>query len=175
MAARKQKEVREIDCVAMTILLAAGSVSDLYHYRIPNYLIVSGWLTGLAFRLYRAGAVGLANGIYCIVVSIILLFPLYYIRAVGAGDIKLLSVVSGVYGLEFWVRTGVVFAVLAAMISLLHMLRRKSLINRFQYCIHYIFTKRTDVYYDPERDGREMVIPLAPVLAAAYYIVYLWR
>lgn len=159
----------------MTILLAGSSVSDLSYYRIPNCLIVAGWLAGLVFRLWHAGLPGLGAGIFCIAAGMALLFPLYCIRGLGAGDIKLLSVISGIYGLGFWVRTGVVFAVLAAIISMLHMLRKGLLVKRFQYCFHYIFRERTGAYYDMGRDGREMVIPLAPVLAVAYYIVYLCR
>lgn len=164
--------MNKIDCVAMTILLAGSSVSDLYYYRIPNNLIMAGWLTGLVLRLCNAGISGLGDGIFCITASIILLFPLYIVRGLGAGDIKLLSVVSGIYGLGFWVRTGVVFAVLAAVISIFRMIRKRLLVNRIRYCFHYIFRKRTGAYYDAERDGRDMVIPLAPVLAIAYYIVY---
>lgn len=164
--------MNKIDCVAMTILLAGSSVSDLYYYRIPNNLIVAGWLAGLVFRICNAGISGLGDGIFCIAAGIILLFPLYIVRGMGAGDIKLLSVVSGMYGLGFWMRTGVVFAVLAAMISIFRMIRKGLLVKRIRYFFHFIFGERAGAYYDAERDGRDMVIPLAPILAIAYYIVY---
>ncbi len=172
VAAQQTKEVSKIDLAAMTILLAVSSVSDMYHYRIPNAVVVSGWLAGLAFRWNSAGMAGMGAGIFCIVMSIVFLLPLYGVGGIGAGDVKLLSVVSGVYGLGFWMKTGVVFAVLAAVISIIHMISRKILIKRLRYFFHYIFWNRTDTYYDPERDGREMVVPLAPVLAVAYFIVY---
>jgi prepilin peptidase CpaA len=159
----------------MTILLLASSVSDLRSYRIPNYFIVSGWLTGLAFRLYRMGVSGLGSGMICIVTGIVLLLPLYLLKAAGAGDVKLLSVICGMYGVEFWLKTVAVFGVLAAVVSMVHMIRKKSLHYRFTYLFHYIFAGSREVYYDPVRDGREMTIPLAPVLTMAYYIVYLCR
>lgn len=104
------------------------------------------------------------------------MFPFYLMKGVGAGDVKLLSVICGVYGMEFWIKTVAVFGTLAAAVSLFHMIRKKNLRYRFQYLFHYIFMGGGNAYYDPERDGREGVIPLAPVLTAAYYIVYLlWR
>jgi prepilin peptidase CpaA len=159
----------------MTILLTASSFSDLRFYRIPNYLIVSGWLMGLAFRLSAGGVSGLWDGLFCIAAGIVLLFPVYLLNGMGAGDVKLLSVICGIYGLAFWARTTVVFAVLSAAGSLVHMIRKKCFVHRFRYFFRYVFGGGEGAYYDSERDGREMVIPLAPILAAAYFIVYLCR
>lgn len=167
------KEVKIIDGVAMTLLLAACSVSDLREYRIPNYLILSGWLSGLAFRLYQGGLSAMGDGAVCIVVSVLVLMPLFCIRAVGAGDVKLLSVISGFYGLTFWGKTGILFLFLAGIASLIHMLRKKLFLYRFQYFIQFILYQRKGIYYQPERDGRDMVIPMTPLLAVAYYLVYM--
>lgn len=157
----------------MTLLLTACSVSDLRDYRIPNYLICSGWLSGLAFRLYQGGLPALGDGVVCIMVSILVLMPLFCIRAVGAGDVKLLSVISGFYGLIFWGKTGILFLFLAGTVSLIQMLRKKLFLYRFQYFIHFIMYQRKEIYYQPERDGRDMVIPMTPLLAVAYYLVYI--
>ena len=135
MATPKSKEVRKIDCVAMTLILTASSVSDLREYRIPNIWILLGWLTGLVFRLHREGADGLLQGIICLVGSIILLWPLVRLHAVGAGDIKLLSVVAVFYGMAFWVRTGILFVFLAGIVSMVQMICKKNLKVRFVYGI----------------------------------------
>ena len=44
----------------MTILLVLSSVSDLKQYRIPNDLIVAGWLVALLLRWYEQGLVGVS-------------------------------------------------------------------------------------------------------------------
>lgn len=100
-----------------------------------------------------------------------MLFPLFYLRVIGAGDVKLLSVISGFYGLGIWMKTGIVFLFLAGVVSLVYMVRKKLFLRRFQYFIHYIFYDRKSTYYLPERDGREVVIPMTPLLAVAYYLV----
>lgn len=157
--------------VAVTILLMASSVSDLKDYRIPNYLILSGWLSGLAFRLYQGGIPAMGDGIFCITVSILSLMPLYFLRGIGAGDVKLLSVISGFYGLMFWLKTGIIFLFLAGAASVVRIIRKKIFWKRIHFFIYYVFHKRSGPYYDLKRDGREMVIPMAPLLLMAYYFV----
>lgn len=109
------------------------------------------------------------------VVSILLLWPLFLVRGIGAGDIKLLSVISCYYGLKFWGETGIIFLFFAGCVSIVQILKQKILRKRFQYFINYVLYDRKSKYYLPERDGRSMTIPLAPLLAVAYYFVYIKR
>ena len=164
-----------IHCVAMTILLVLSSVSDLKQYRIPNDLIVAGWLVALLLRWYEQGLVGVGAGVCCVLLGTAALLPMFCIRGMGAGDIKLLSVIAGMYGMKFWVHTRIVFAVLAAVASLLHMLGKRQFLERMKYFVCCAVLHRRKTYYDVKRDGYEMVIPLAPLAAMAYYIVCLER
>ncbi len=109
------------------------------------------------------------------VVSILLLWPLFTIRGIGAGDIKLLSVISCYYGLAFWAETGVVFLFIAGVVSIVQILKQGILRERFRYFITYFLYDRKSKYYEPERDGRSMTIPLAPFMAVAYYFIYFKR
>ena len=77
--------------------------------------------------------------------------------------------------MKFWVHTGIVFAVLAAVASLLHMLGKRQFLERMKYFVCCAVLHRRKTYYDVKRDGYEMVIPLAPLAAMAYYIVCLER
>lgn len=141
-----------IDVVAMTILWILSSVSDLREYQIPNDLILAGWLAALVCRLYIQGIYGM-----------------------GAGDIKLLSVVGAMYGMKLWIQTGIVFALLAALFSFVYMLINRLFVNRMRYFFHFVILDHKKSYYDATRDGRSMVIPLAPVMALAYYMVFFCR
>lgn len=116
----------------------------------------------------------MGGGVFCIVMSIFALLPLFLLRVIGAGDVKLLSVIGGFYGFIFWGRTGVIFLCLAAIASVVQMIRKKLFLKRFQYLFQYVLYDRKSAYYEPERDGIDMVIPMAPLLALAYYLVYFW-
>lgn len=170
----KAKGGDRIDAVAMTILWILSSVSDLQEYRIPNDLILAGWLAALVCRLYMQGISGMGAGICCIITGILILLPVYGIHGMGAGDVKLLSVIGGMYGMKFWAQTGIVFAFLAAIFSFVHMWKKHIFVNRICYFFRFVILERKGKYYDASRDGREMVISLSPVLAVAYYIVLLW-
>lgn len=68
---------------------------DFGNEKISNRLIVSGLFWGLAFRLLGEGNAGVVHFLVNISIPVILLFLLFQMRAVGAGDIKLFSVAGG--------------------------------------------------------------------------------
>lgn len=62
--------------------------------RIRNRLIVCGLLCGFVLRVLGQGSAGAATFCLNIFIPIILLYLLFQIHALGAGDIKLFSVVG---------------------------------------------------------------------------------
>lgn len=78
--------------------LVLAVILDLRTYRIPNALTMAGMAVGVIYQLYRAGPPGMFGAVKDLIGSILLLFPLYIVRCLGAGDIKLLSVVTIVLG-----------------------------------------------------------------------------
>lgn len=68
---------------------------DIREMRISNRLIVSGFVWGLASRVLGEGCLGIVYFLMNISIPVILLFFLFRMRALGAGDIKLFSVAGG--------------------------------------------------------------------------------
>lgn len=68
---------------------------DAGNGKISNRLIVSGLIWGLAFRLLGEGSAGAVHFLMNISIPVILLFLLFSLRVLGAGDIKLFSVAGG--------------------------------------------------------------------------------
>ena len=60
-----------------------------------NRLIVSGLIWGLAFRLLGEGSAGAVHFLMNISIPVILLFLLFSLCILGAGDIKLFSIAGG--------------------------------------------------------------------------------
>lgn len=77
------------------MLLVSAVVTDLRERRISNRLIAFGLLSSLIFRILGEGSIGIVHFLVNISIPVILLFLLFQLRALGAGDIKLFSVVGG--------------------------------------------------------------------------------
>jgi prepilin peptidase CpaA len=69
-------------------------VSDFREMRISNRLIASGLIWGLVLRIMGDGSAGIIFFLFNVSIPVILLFLFFQLRAVGAGDIKLFSVVG---------------------------------------------------------------------------------
>ena len=99
---------RGIEIVLLAVLLVAA-VYDVRYRRIPNWVTVTGVALGVALNAFlRAPAdawfslagvwfslrgLGLAFGVYLV---------LYVIRAMGAGDVKLMAAVGALVGWRDW-------------------------------------------------------------------------
>ena len=97
--------------------MTAAVFQDLRKGIISNVLILFGFLGGAVFQLIRLGGSGLILFFGSAVFPVLLFSILYYFRMIGAGDIKLMGVVTGFLGV--WdgvlvIGLGMVFAAVAA-------------------------------------------------------------
>lgn len=86
-------------------LLSVAVVMDIQSFRISNRLIVSGFVSGLFLQVLEAGVKGLGVFILNVSIPIILFYLLFLIRALGAGDIKLFSMIGGIWGFQLLIIT----------------------------------------------------------------------
>lgn len=108
--------------LGILVLVAAGY--DIRYRRIPNWLVLTGIVTGFAWNLYASGWSGLGHAAAGLGLGFALYFPLYLLRARGAGDVKLLAAVGALVGPGncFWVflLTAILGGVIAMVVLLLH-------------------------------------------------------
>src|SRR5207248_7833995 len=76
----------------------AAAVSDLSSRRIPNRLTYPALLTGLLLRFSSQGWTGLRMALLGMLISGGLFLILYFVQAMGAGDVKLMADVGCLAG-----------------------------------------------------------------------------
>lgn len=74
--------------------------TDMRQTRISNRLIVFGLFIGFVFRLWSEGSMGVLFYVVNIFIPVIFLFLLFQMRALGAGDIKLFSMLGAFISTE---------------------------------------------------------------------------
>ena len=84
-----------ISVIIALVLVIVAAVHDLREFRIPNRLIVAGIVVGVSVIVIRAfTGEYIGNYILGTLVGLAGMIFLYIIRAVGAGDVKLLAVIG---------------------------------------------------------------------------------
>jgi prepilin peptidase CpaA len=83
-----------LDLLLMTLVLVAAA-NDLATRRIPNHLLMIGATGALMLHLFGAApAAQLWSGLGGAVTGLLLFLPLYCLRGMAAGDVKLLATVG---------------------------------------------------------------------------------
>ncbi len=83
--------------VLLCFVLVAGAY-DLRFRRIPNWLNLSGIVVGCGLNTLLTGWHGLVTALLGMVCALLVYIPLYLIRGMGAGDVKLMAAVGAMAG-----------------------------------------------------------------------------
>lgn len=160
--------------VLLNLILIPAVRADLSSEKIPNQWILAGWGMGILYQIFYAGVSGVACGLLGAVFPILVLFLFFMLRMLGAGDIKLLSVVGMFYGISPMIRLILLVFGFGAVLSLLHMLKNRIFVERFSYLWNYVRLEKGSgrPYYDGERDGKKPVIHFSIAILGG---VILWE
>lgn len=79
-------------------LLGLAAWQDVRHYRIPNLLTFGGAGLALVFSAVLPGGQGWAMSLLGWLTGLLFLLPLFALRAMGAGDVKLLAMAGAFTG-----------------------------------------------------------------------------
>lgn len=106
--------------IVLVLLLLLAAIWDFYQGKIPNIFIFTGCCYGLVRLLYYGEVLKFLPGIFF---PIIVLFPFYKIGVIGAGDIKLFSVLGFYFPFMesvFCIFTSFLIGAVISIISFIH-------------------------------------------------------
>lgn len=181
------------NCILLAVL-ACCAAFDMREHRIPNQLVAWGMILGLGWMFASAGtgreAAELGCRGTCLVMSgagflgrmvlvWVLCFPFFALRMTGAGDIKVMGLMTAYLGMRVGLTAIAAGLCLGAVLALWKMLHYGSLCVRFLYLSAYIRqmlqNRRLEKYYCTKRDGYACVIPLGACFFAGTLLVCLWK
>jgi prepilin peptidase CpaA len=121
--------------VALKALLLAAVILaaafDLRYRRIPNWLNLSAILLGVAANGLLFHIHGLLFSLLGVGCSLLIYVPLYLLRGMGAGDVKLMAAVASIVGPWNWLWIFLATALLGGLVSLIYVVLRRRVHQTF--------------------------------------------
>lgn len=78
--------------IILFLVLTVAAITDLLFDKIYNEWLLGAMAAGLCYAVWKDGAAGLLRALVSMTIPFALLYPLFIIGGLGAGDVKLLSV-----------------------------------------------------------------------------------
>ena len=123
---------------ALCVMLTAACWMDYLKKRIPNLLITAIFLYGIVWSFFIEGAGGIAVFTTQAVIVIFLFYFFFKLGAMGAGDVKLFGVTAGFLPFEKILIFLFISLLIAAIISLIKLWKKKYFWKRLQYFAGYL-------------------------------------
>ena len=132
-----ESEVKKTREFLIWSILTVAVLFDAQSYRIPNQLIILGYAAGICVNLQTYGMIGIAFFMAKALWPIILLSLLYMCgKQIGAGDIKLFSVMATIVNFQTTVHVMILSVFVAGITIIVVSLYEKRLLRRK---LHYSF------------------------------------
>ncbi|MCI9416348.1 MAG: prepilin peptidase [Eubacterium sp.] len=158
-------------------LLVLAAVEDVRSGKVSNRLIATGLMTGVFVQIYERRVCGVYYFLGNISIPVILLYLLFQMRVLGAGDIKLFSMIGGILTIQE------LFAIMAysfiaagagaGLYLVVDQQRRQKLYYAGRYLLDFVRTGKIEPYLPPFASESFSFALSVPVLFGAVYVLYL--
>jgi prepilin peptidase CpaA len=115
----------------LVALVLTAAIWDLKSRRIPNWLSLTGIISGIALNSFLYGFTGCKESLEGMATAFGVYFLLYLVRAMGAGDVKLMAAVGSFVGPGNWFMIFLITAVIGGVIAVTILVWRKRLRKTF--------------------------------------------
>lgn len=162
--------------VLLIAFLSAAVWMDFRSFKISNTLIAAALASGFMLNIFRSGLRGGATALAGCLLLFILLFPLYSLSMLGAGDVKLFMAAGAFTGPGGGIFSLAAAFMIGAVFSITLMIKHRNFFQRLSVLLFYMtqIKSRHDMkpYYDlknPKR-GETLHFSLCIALAVCLYL-----
>ena len=104
--------------IFLLLVLSLALYFDLKEKRIPNKITVSAVVLGLSYRAVTGGLPGAYDAFLGGLIGFVILLIPFLLRGIGAGDVKLLTAIGVLKGVEFVFYTALAMGVIGGIIAI---------------------------------------------------------
>jgi prepilin peptidase CpaA len=162
--------------VLLIILVLIAGYYDIRFRRIPNWLVLSGLVLGLALNSFLFEWAGLRASLLGIGLAFIVYFSMYLLRGMGAGDVKLMMAIGSLVGPGPWFFILISTGILGGIVAVILLLSRGRLRHTFwnvgfllDRLMHFEAPYATNPELDV-RSGKGVRLPHGAVIAAGVIV-----
>ena len=123
-------------------MLTLAIITDLSSRKIPNSLIIFGLIASLICQMVALQGAGGLNWLAGVAVGFACFVPLYLLRGMAAGDVKLMMAVGGFVGYPLIIKTAACVFIVGGVMALIMVLIN----GRFKLLISNMRVMFTDFY-----------------------------
>jgi prepilin peptidase CpaA len=161
--------------LAIALWIAWG---DLRTYRIPNYITLGTALAGLVYQVAFHGLGGLGSGCMGLFLGFFLLFPVYLLGGMGAGDVKALAALGAWLGpsltLMLFLYMAIAGGIMAVGVLLYKGLLWTKLRLYWSYLVNWILLRQAKMKPGPAPEADVQGIPYGVAIALGMVALF-WR
>jgi prepilin peptidase CpaA len=155
----------------LALVTIAAAVFDYRQRRVPNWLAFSGVLVGIGLNSFLFQTQGLWMSLKGFGLALLIYVPLYLLRAVGGGDVKLMAAVGAIAGPANWLGIMLITAIfggIAAIVLVAFKQRVRRTLENIWVILTSLARGKTPFKNNPQLDVRNeqsVRLPHAVVIA----------
>jgi prepilin peptidase CpaA len=117
--------------IILIALVFTAGVYDIKWRRIPNWLALTGLLLGAALNGFLFEWAGVKATLLGVGFAFLIYFPLYLLRGMGAGDVKLMMAIGAIVGPGTWFGIFLTTGIIGGLVAVLLLVARRRLQKTF--------------------------------------------
>ncbi|KGK89816.1 hypothetical protein DP73_09290 [Desulfosporosinus sp. HMP52] len=155
--------------IALGFTLGIAAFTDWRDRKIYNKLLVPAFFIALMLNTIYGGRLGLTSSLLGALIGFLLLLLPYLMGGMGAGDVKLLTVIGAFGGSQFVITSFLYGAIIGGIISGILLAHRKALIDTIKHFLLFLpLLKKPHNFSESMNNARQEKFPygIAIVLGA---------
>lgn len=155
----------------LILLVTPAALIDFRQRRVPNWLSLTGVLLGIALNVVLFRTAGLWLSLGGIGLAMIVYLPLYLLRAMGAGDVKLMAAIGAASGPANWFGIFILTSVIGGVVALVAVIvkgRLRQTVENILVILRNLGARQAPFKSNPELDVRTSAgirLPHAVIIA----------